>query len=107
MQRQHAFTLMELLVVIAIIGILAALLFPAFSKAKQKAQGVSCLNSGKQMMHAVVMYAGDNQDFFPPNPDGGNAVPGHNWCSGDARIGGMNEFDSEILRDAAACSLAI
>lgn len=93
------FTLFELLAVIAIIGILSALLLPALSRGKQKAQGVLCLNAGKQMMIALTLYGGDNNDFFPPNPDDGNAVPGHNWCGGNASIGGRNEFDSDILKD--------
>jgi prepilin-type processing-associated H-X9-DG protein len=86
-------------VVIAIIAILAALLLPVLSKAKQRAQGILCLNGGKQLMVAMTLYMSDNNDFFPPNPDGGNMVPGHNWCSGDASIGGTNEFDPDILKD--------
>src|ERR1041384_2301138 len=73
-------TLVERLVVISIIGILVALLAPVLSKGKQKAQGIACLNNGKQMMAAITMYASEYIDFFPPNPDGGNTVPGHNWC---------------------------
>jgi prepilin-type N-terminal cleavage/methylation domain-containing protein/prepilin-type processing-associated H-X9-DG protein len=96
---QPGFTLIELLVVIAIIGILAALLFPVLSKAKGKAEGASCLNCGKQLMTAMMMYVGENNDFFPPNPDDANKVPGHNWASGNAGIGGPDEFNPDVLRD--------
>jgi prepilin-type N-terminal cleavage/methylation domain-containing protein/prepilin-type processing-associated H-X9-DG protein len=101
MKSTRAFTLIELLVVIAIIAILAALLLPVLGKAKARAQGAACLNQGKQMMTAMLMYTAENNEFWPPNPDDGNTSVGYNWCPGSAGIGGPEEFNPDVLEDPA------
>src|SRR5260221_1647717 len=64
--NKHGFTLIELLVVIAVIAILAAILFPVFAQAREKARAISCLSNAKQIGTAVLMYAQDYDETVVP-----------------------------------------
>jgi prepilin-type processing-associated H-X9-DG protein len=101
-----AFTLIELLAVIGVVLCLAALLTPALAGTRHGSKAFQCMANQRQLMRAMLLYAQDNSDFFPPNPDDGNTVPGHDWCAGQAGIGGAHEFDSDILADPRRSLLA-
>jgi prepilin-type N-terminal cleavage/methylation domain-containing protein/prepilin-type processing-associated H-X9-DG protein len=75
-RRNSAFTLIELLVVIAIIAILAAILFPVFAQAREKARQVACMSNEKQIGTAVMMYLQDYDETYPAiDLDLSSAVP--------------------------------
>jgi prepilin-type N-terminal cleavage/methylation domain-containing protein len=69
MRRKHGFTLLELIVVISIIAILAAILFPVFAQARERARSVSCASNLKQLGLALQLYAPDYRGYFPPAAD--------------------------------------
>ncbi|NLF15855.1 MAG: DUF1559 domain-containing protein [Lentisphaerae bacterium] len=84
-QARRGFTLIELLVVIAIIAILAAMLLPALSKAREKARSVNCVSNQKQIALACLMYADDHRETLPRH------------CYQPGNSGGNNAWHSQIF----------
>jgi prepilin-type N-terminal cleavage/methylation domain-containing protein/prepilin-type processing-associated H-X9-DG protein len=109
--KRVGFTLIELLVVIAIIAILAAILFPVFAKAREKARQSSCLSNNKQVMLAVLQYTQDYDERLPGRRkayDPATVLPagtptcGAGWLLWSALVGPYVK-NSQVFRCPSGC----
>lgn len=105
MKKSLSFTLIELLVVIAIIAVLAAILLPALSSARERGRAASCISNERQLSQIYRFYADDNEDYLPSmdNLGGGGVVSPKEWLNGMIRDYLNHEKASENPADLLFC----
>ncbi len=97
-KHSAAFARTDLLALTAILTVLGLLNIAAVSSNRAGSQAAGCLTNLRELMVACQQFAVD-AGHLPPNPDDGNATPGHNWVPGQAGRGGAQEFNPDILKD--------
>ena len=100
--RANGFTLVELLVVVAIIAILAAILFPVFAQAREKARQSSCMSNLRQQAMAVMMYVNDNGQTYPDESTVWQYVPSQILHCPSAGKGTSNSYVYNVYLDSKA-----
>lgn len=99
MKGRNGFTLIELLVVIAIIAILAAILFPVFAQAREKARQTQCLSNMRQIGTSIMMYKSDWDECFPSNPYAPNANPAITFSNPNENYNGYWPTNSDDTKN--------
>ncbi|MCU0770656.1 MAG: prepilin-type N-terminal cleavage/methylation domain-containing protein [Verrucomicrobia bacterium] len=99
---RRAFTLIELLVVIGLIAVLAALLLPTLSKARSKAQSISCLGNLRQWALATILFAGDNRDLLPKDGSASGNSTSSGWYVDLPKVMGLPPYHEMAWRTNAS-----
>ncbi|MCP5523130.1 MAG: hypothetical protein H7A46_16460 [Verrucomicrobiales bacterium] len=104
-RRAAGFTRIELLAVLCGVCLLGLAARGVLAESRQDVGSAVCLSNLRTLMQGWLMYATDQEGWFPPNPTDGNRTPGHNWCIGQAGPYSDSQFNPDFLTDPAQAML--